>query len=87
MLAGVAAASVVVVAAAFTGAGSVAVAACRRDVSTVVAIVAGCVRHIPSQVARGDPDTPLLGVPVTVVRVTQSLAEGIIADMDTARRQ
>jgi len=69
----------------FTEAGSVAVAACTRDVSTVAAIVVGCVRHIPSQAARvvPDMDTPV----VPVVRVTRSRAEGIIADMDTARRQ
>jgi hypothetical protein len=79
-----AAASVVVAAAAFTAAACVA-AACTRDVSTVAAIAAGCVRHIPSQVARGDPDMDTPVVPV--VRVTRSRAEGIIADMDTARRQ
>jgi hypothetical protein len=84
MLAVVAAAASAVVAAAFTGAGSVAVAACTRDVSTVAAIaVVGCVRHIPSQAVRVVPDIPL--PVVQVVRVTRSRAEGIIAD--TAGRQ
>jgi len=71
----VVAAASVVAAAAFTGAGSVAVAA----------IVEGCVRHILSQAARvvPDMDTPV----VPVVRATRSQAEGIIADMDTVRRQ
>ena len=73
----------VVAAADFTGAGSVAVAACTRDVSTVAAIAVGCVRHIPSQAARVVPAIPLPVVPV--VRATRSRAEGIIAD--TAGRQ
>ena len=62
---GVAAAASVVAAAAFTGAGSVAVAA----------IVVGCVRHILSQAARvvPDMDTP-------VVRATRSQAEVTIED-------
>ena len=67
----------------FHGAGSVAVAACTRDVSTAAAIVVGCVRHIPSQAARVVPAIPLPVVPV--VRATRSRAEGIIAD--TAGRQ
>src|SRR5215207_3187590 len=79
------AAASAVAAADFTGAGSVAVAACTPDVSTVAAIVVGCVLHIPSQAARVVPDIPLPVVPV--VRVTRSRAEGIIADTDTARRQ
>ena len=79
------AAASVVAAADFTEAGSEAVAACTRGVSTVAAIVVGCVRHIPSQAARAVPDTPLPVVPV--VQATQSRAEGIIADTDTARRQ
>ena len=79
------AAASVVAAADFTGAGSVAVAACTRDVSTVAAIVVGCVRHIPSQAARVVPAIPLPVVPV--VRATRSRAEGIIADTDTAPRQ
>ena len=57
------AAASVVAAAAFTGAGSVAVAACTRDVSTVAAIVVGCVRHIPSQAARVVPDIGYAGRP------------------------
>jgi hypothetical protein len=80
-----AAASAVVVVAAFTGAGSVAVAACTRDVFTAAVTAAGCVRHIPSQAALvvPDMDTPV----VPVVRAIRSRAEGIIADTDTARRQ
>src|SRR6185436_9532401 len=79
------AAASAVAAADFTGAGSVAVAACTQDVSTVAAIVVGCVLHIPSQAARVVPDIPLPAVPV--VRATRLRAEGIIADTDTARRQ
>ena len=79
----VAEAAASVVAADFTGAGSVAVAACTRDVSTVAAIAVGRIRHIPSQAAQGVPDIPLPVVPV--VRATRSRAEGIIAD--TAGRQ
>jgi hypothetical protein len=81
------AAASAVAAADFTGAGSVAVAACTPDVSTVAAIVVGCVLHIPSPAARLVPDIPLPVVPV--VRATRSRAEGIIADTDTdtARRQ
>ena len=56
-----------------------------RDVSTAAAIVAGRVRHIPSQAAQGVPDIQLLVVPV--VRATQSRAEGIIGDTDTVRRR
>jgi hypothetical protein len=86
MLAAAAAVASVVVAAAFTEVGSVAVAPCTRDVSTVAAIVAACAPHIPSQVsARDVPDIPLLVVPV--VRDTRSRAEGTIADMDTVRRR
>ena len=73
-----AAASAVVVVAAFTGAGSVAVAACTRDVFTAAVTAAGCVRHIPSQAARVVPDIPL--PVVRVVRATQSQAEVIIAN-------
>ena len=62
----------------FTEAGSVAVAACTRDVSTVAAIAVGRVRHIPSQAARVVPDIPL--PVVRVVRATRSRAEVIIAD-------
>ena len=59
---------VVAAAAAFTGAGSVAVAA----------IVEGCVHHILSQAARvvPDMDTPV----VPVVRATRSQAEVTIED-------
>ena len=62
-----AAASVVVAAADFTAAACVA-----------AAIVVGCVRHIPSQVARvvPDMDTPV----VPVVRATRSQAEVTIED-------
>ena len=84
MLAVAAAAASVVVAAAFTEAGSVEVAACTRDVSTVAAIVVDCVRHIPSQAARVVPDMAMPVVPV--VRATQSQAGDIIADTDTVRR-
>ena len=79
------AAASVVAAADFTEAGSEAVAACTRGVSTVAAIVVGSVRHISSQPARvvPDMDTPV----VPVVRATRSQAGGIIADTDTARRQ
>jgi hypothetical protein len=68
MLAVVVVAAASVVAAAFTGAGSVAVAA----------IVEGCVRHILSQAARvvRDMDTPV----VPVVRATRSQAEVTIED-------
>ena len=72
------AAASVVAAADFTEAGSEAVAACTRDVSTVAAIVVGRVRHIPSQAARVVPDIPL--PVVRVVRATRSRAEVIIAD-------
>ena len=85
MLAGAEVAASVEAAADFTGAGSVAVAACTRDVSTAAAIVVGCVRHIPSQAARVVPAIPLPVVPV--VRATQSRAEGIIGDTDTVRRR
>ena len=65
------AAASVVAAAAFTGAGSVAVAA----------IVEGCVHHILSQAARvvPDMDTPVVPV-VPVVRATRSQAEVTIED-------
>ena len=79
-----AAASVVVAAAAFTGPGSVAVAACTRDASTVAAIVVACVRRIPSQAARVVPD---MDMPVVQVVRWQVTRDGIIADMDTVRRR
>ena len=85
MLAVVAAAASVVVVAAFTGAGSVAVAACTRDVFTAAVTAAGCVRHIPSQAALVVPDMDTQVVPV--VRAIRSRAEGIIADTDTVRRR
>jgi hypothetical protein len=59
----------------------VAGAVCTRDVSTVAAIVVACVRHIPSQVARGVPDMDMLVVRWPAIR------DGTIADMDTVRRR
>ncbi|KRQ94459.1 hypothetical protein CQ10_34025 [Bradyrhizobium valentinum] len=85
MLAVAGAAASVVAAAAFTGAaGSVAVAPCTRDVSTVAAIVVGCVRHIPSQAARVVPD---MDMPVVLVVRWPVTRDGTIADMDTVRRR
>ena len=78
MLAGAEVAAFVEAAVDFTGAGSVAVAACTRDVSTAAAIAVGCVRHIPSQAARVVPAIPLPVVPV--VRATRSQAEVTIED-------
>jgi hypothetical protein len=59
-------------------------AACMPDVSTAAATGAACAHRIPSRAAQGVPDIQLPVVPV--VRVTQSQAEGIIADTDTVRR-
>ena len=59
-------------------------AACMPDVSTAAATGAACGQHIPTRAAQGVPDIQLPVVPV--VRVTQSQAEGIIADTDTVRR-
>ena len=71
----------------FHGGGIRGGAVCMPDAFMAVVIGAASVRPIPSQVARGDPDTPLPGVPATVVRATQSQAEDIIADTDTVLRR
>jgi hypothetical protein len=70
------AAASVVAAADFTEAGSVAVAACTRDVSTEVATVVGCVRHIHRR-PPGSSRYPIAGRPGR--RATRSRA-GAIAD-------
>ena len=85
MLAAAGAAAFVVAAADFTGVGSVVVAACMPDVSTVAVIVVACVHHIPSQAVRVVPDTPLPVGPV--VLAIQLRAEDIIAGTDTARQR